>query len=140
MRKVTLRIPVYTFQIDIMGHVSNIVYLQWMEMLRCELLVAMDMPIHTLVEKGYGPALVSTEIKYIRPTNLGDVVTGEVWLSELGSASATLELRFFNQRGELVSEGRQRGAFVDVKTGKLKRLGADEKAAFGEFLNPPVES
>ena len=140
MRKVTLQIPVYTFQIDIMGHVSNIVYLQWMEMLRCELLVAMGMPIHTLVEKGYGPALVSTEIKYVRPTTLGDTVTGEVWLSELGSASATLELRFFNQRGELVSEGRQRGAFVDVKTGELKRLGADEKAAFGEFLIPPVES
>ena len=139
MRIVTLQIPVYTFQIDIMGHVSNIVYLQWMEMLRCELLVAMEMPVHTLVEKGYGPALVSTEIKYIRPTTLGDVVTGQVWLSELGSASATLELRFFNQRGELVSEGRQRGAFVDVKTGRIKRLGAEERAAFAEYLIPRVD-
>ena len=32
MKKVVFDLPIYTYQIDFAGHVSNIVYLQWMEM------------------------------------------------------------------------------------------------------------
>ena len=37
MKKITFTLPVYTFQIDFAGIVSNIVYIEWMEIGRLTL-------------------------------------------------------------------------------------------------------
>lgn len=134
MNKVTFDLSIYTFQIDFMKHVSNIVYIQWMEIGRTRLLEAIGMPVEKIAEQGFGPVLVESHIAYKKPLVIGDQVKVETWFSELAQASAWLEYRFYNGKGELAAVGRQRGIFVDMATGKPRRLSAEERPRFAPYL------
>jgi acyl-CoA thioester hydrolase len=48
MRQIELIRPIYTFQIDYAQHVSNIVYIQWMEIARLKLLEEAGLPVHVI--------------------------------------------------------------------------------------------
>lgn len=134
MNKVTFELSIYTFQIDFMKHVSNIVYIQWMEIGRTRLLEAIGMPVEKIAEQGFGPVLVESHIAYKKPLVIGDQVKVETWFSELAQASAWLEYRFYNGKGELAAIGRQRGIFVDMVTGKPRRLSPEERPRFSPYL------
>ena len=62
MKKLYFEPPIYTFQIDFMRHVSNIVYVQWMEIGRSMLLDAIGMPVAQIATQGFGPVLVETDL------------------------------------------------------------------------------
>ena len=49
---VAIDIPVYTFDIDFAGIVSNIVYLRWSEMWRIELLARLGLTVEAMVRTG----------------------------------------------------------------------------------------
>ena len=132
--KVRFDLSIYTFQIDFMKHVSNIVYVQWMEIARTRLLEAAGMPIDKIAQQGFGPVLIESQITYRKPLILGDLVKVEVWFSELSHASAWLEYRFLNGAGDLAACGRQRGIFVEMATGKPRRLGPEDRARFEQYL------
>ena len=134
MATITFTLPVYTFNIDFNGHVSNIVYIQWMEIGRLKLLEAVGMPISKIVEEGFGPLLVETSISYKKPLFLSDVVIVELWLSEIGKASAWIEFQFSNEKGEIVAMASQRGLFVNYKSGKPHRISLEERSRFEPYL------
>ena len=134
MKKITFDLPIYTFQIDFAGIVSNIVYIEWMEIGRTKLLEALGMPIHEIQKDGIVPVLTHTTIDYKRPFRLGHTVHAELWLSELRNTSATLEHRFYHPDGTLMATGRQRGLFVKGDTLRPHRLTPDERARFEPYL------
>jgi len=134
MPKLAYDLEIYTYQIDAAQHVSNIVYIQWMEIGRLELLKAMERPYHHVARDGFFPVLVETNIKYLKPFFLGDEVRGHVWVTELARATAWLEFSFSDGNGEIRATGRQRGVFIDAKTGRPKRLTEAEKEMFERFL------
>ncbi|MEL6902795.1 MAG: thioesterase family protein [Cyanobacteria bacterium J06606_4] len=132
--KLSYSLAIYPFHIDAIGHVNNIVYVQWMEIGRVRLLEAVGLPIESMVAQGFGPALVETQIRYKAPLYLGDTVTASIWLSQLRGASARLGFEFFNQRSELVAVGAQRGLFIDLESKRPRRLRGEERDRFGEYL------
>ena len=134
MPKLTYDLPIYTFQIDFARHVSNIVYVQWMEIGRLLLLKAVGRPVEQIAESGAVPILVETVISYKKPLRMGNTARGEVWISELTNASAWMEFRFYNGTGELAASGRQRGIFIDLESGRPKRLLDDERALFAPYV------
>ncbi|MBD2103676.1 thioesterase family protein [Leptolyngbya sp. FACHB-261] len=134
MAIISFELPIYTYQIDFIGHVNNIVYIQWMEIARMKLMEAIDLPVHQAHAQGFVPVLVHTEITYKNPLYLGETVRVELWLSELRKASAQMEFRFYNSQNILAAEGRQRGLFVTHATMRPRRLGAEEQALFTPFL------
>jgi len=138
VKKVVFDLPIYTYQIDFAGHVSNIVYVQWMEIGRSRLLEEAGLPVHILVEQGVIPVLAGTEISYRKPLRLGDCVHVEVWLSSLGAASAGIELRFYDSGGELAASGSHRGAFIDAHTRRPLRLSPEMRDAFEPFVEAPL--
>jgi acyl-CoA thioester hydrolase len=134
VKKVVFDLPIYTYQIDFAGHVSNIVYVQWMEIGRTKLLEEAGLPVHLLVERGVIPVLAGTEIEYRKPLRLGDRVRVEVWLSRLGAASAGIELRFFDGGGEPAASGSHRAAFIDADSRRPLRIPPEIRAALAPFL------
>ncbi len=132
--RVKYELEVYTYQIDIVHHLSNIVYIEWMEIGRIKLLEAMGLPIEELEKRGILPVLVETRIRYRRPIYFGDKVYGEIWISELGAASAILQFRFYKNEGELAAEGWQKGLFINTETKKPHRLSSEERNKFEAFL------
>ena len=134
MKKVEFELPVYTFQIDFAGHVSNIVYVQWMEIGRTKFMEAIGLPVAEMAAGGIVPVLVSTEIEYKQPLVLGDRVRVEVWLSELRHASARLEFRFYKDGGVLAAWGSQKGLYVDLDSMRPHRLPRELRARFEPYL------
>jgi acyl-CoA thioester hydrolase len=132
--RIELDLPIYTFHIDFAGHVSNIVYIQWMEIGRLKLLQAAKMPVEQLTQRDIVPVLVSTEIEYKVPLVLGDQVRLEVWLSELRRASARMEFRFYNEADTLCASGSQKGLFVHRRSMRPYRLSDEMRAAFERYL------
>ena len=134
MARVTCEFEVYTYQIDFARHVSNIVYIQWLEIGRLKLLEAVGLSVACVAERGITPIVAATSIVYQRPVHFGDRVTLEAWVGDFGKASAMVHYRFTNQRGEEVAEATQRGLFVRISDGKPVRLGEEDRVRFAPFV------
>jgi acyl-CoA thioester hydrolase len=75
-----LLLTVKTYDIDIAGHVNNIVFIRWIEDLRNELFNQI-FPLKKLLEINYYPVVVSTEIKYKKQIKLFDKPVGKMELN-----------------------------------------------------------
>jgi len=132
MKKVKFDQEIYTFHIDFAGHVSNIVYVQWMEIGRLKLLAEAGLPVEKIIRDfGLLPTLIETKIRYKQQLFLGDQVQIEVWLSRLKNVSAVMEFSFCNQHRQLVAQGSQTGLFIDAGTHRPAPL---PKSAHQMFL------
>lgn len=135
MEKILFTEEIHTFHIDFAGHVSNITYIEWMEIGRLKLLEAVGLPVTSIIKKlGLLPTLIKTEIQYKKQLFLGDRVRVEMWLSKLRNVSAIMEFRFYNSAGELTAEGRQTGLFIDKETHMPTPLTPKAHEGFQRFL------
>jgi acyl-CoA thioester hydrolase len=134
MQKIVVDWRVYTCDIDYAGHVNNAIYIQWIEKGRCEFLDRVNFPIAFAVESGFIPILAHTSISYKRQAKLGDLVTLELWLSELNKVSHILQFRFMDREQNLLAEGHQKGTFIDPITHRPKQLSPDIRALFLPYL------
>lgn len=130
MEKITFEQQVYPYQIDYVGHLSNIIYIEWMEVGRTKLLEHIGLPLRELEKRGIAPVLVETNIRYKKALYVSEIVKIEIWVSELRNASAVMSFNFYNEKGELAAFGSQRGLFIHRDTVKPYRLNKEEKAAF----------
>ncbi|MEM9667231.1 MAG: thioesterase family protein [Bacteroidota bacterium] len=141
MPALTFEQTVHTFQVDFAGVLSNIIYIQWMEIGRTKLLEAAEMPVEALFDEGIVPVLVHTEIDYKRPYRLGDTASIVFWVSALRNASAQLDFRFYGPGGTLHASGRQAGLFVTLANMRPHRLGEAERARLAPYVldeDPPA--
>ncbi|MBX7244329.1 MAG: acyl-CoA thioesterase [Candidatus Sumerlaeaceae bacterium] len=134
MAKFVVHQEIYTFQIDYSRHVSNVIYIQWMEIARLKLIEAAGMAAHDLGAGGIVPVLVETSIAYKKPLFLGDKVRIEVWISDLARASAVMEFRFYNQNNDLAASASQKGLFMELESGRPIRLTPEQRTLFEPFL------
>lgn len=135
-KKLIYREKIYTYQIDYVGHVNNIIYIQWIENGRVRLMEAIGMPITEIaIDERIVPVLTETTIKYKKPFYLNNDVIIETWLSKLNNASAIIEFRFYNEKNELCSSGQQRGLFINRVTGRPSRLSENHRKSFEKYHN-----
>jgi acyl-CoA thioester hydrolase len=97
--------PIRTYDIDFALHVSNIVYIRWLEDLRLEMM-SKYWPLSELLSKGQAPVLRSTTIFYKQPITILDKVRGHMWMSEMENLRMTLQLEYLQtiERGEVICE------------------------------------
>lgn len=134
-RKLIFEEKIYTYHIDFVGHVNNIIYIQWLENGRVKLLESMGIPAYDLaVSEGIVPVLTETTIKYKKPLFLNNTVTVEVWISELNNASAIMNFQFLNEKKEVCAVAQQKGLFIDRKTMRPARLSPKNREAFARFF------
>ncbi len=137
MNKLTFEEKIYTYQIDFVGHVNNINYIQWMENGRVHLFEAIGIPVTGIADQeGVLPVLTETQIRYKKALFLHNSVKIEIWISQINNASIIMEFRFYNEKNELCSTGWQKGSFIDKDTMKPARLNEKHREAFEKFLIP----
>lgn len=135
MQKLKFTEKIYTYHIDFVGHVNNIIYIQWMENGRMHFLDAIGFPATELDNNdGIVPILTDTKITYKRPFFLKNNVHIEMWVSKMNNASALMEFRFFNEKGELCATGQQKGLFINRKTMRPSRITEKHRIAFEKYL------
>jgi len=136
MQKLTFEEKIYTYHIDFVGHVNNINYITWMENGRVKLFEAAGISLSDMLEKENTlPIITETHIHYKRTLYLNNRVFIESWVSQLNNASAILQFRFYNEKGELCTTGHQKGSFIDSRTMRPIRINDTLRCCFEKFLN-----
>jgi acyl-CoA thioester hydrolase len=129
--RVELAFQPKTYDIDFAGHVSNIVYIRWLEDLRM-LVLEKYLPLNILMERGIAPVVMRTTIEYKRPVKLFDSVTGTMWASEMGNVKGILSAEFV-VNGTVVAAAEQIGLFVKMESGRPVAFPEEFRRQFEAF-------
>lgn len=140
MPKLEFNEPIYTYHIDYVGHVNNIIYVQWLENARVKLIEAMGLTIDKIAkEDDILPIITETNIQYKKPFFLKNEVHVEVWVSEMFNVSANFQFRFLNESGDICSTAQQKVLFIDRATQRPSRKIVKYRNNFEKYLHQHEE-
>ncbi len=106
------QLKINAYDIDVMGIVSNIVYIQWFEDLRY-LLLEKYWPYEEMLKINQSPILSKTEIEYKHPLTIFDKPVGGLWVSDMTKARWTIHIEI-TSNDKLICTGIQTGYFYDL--------------------------
>lgn len=124
----SLRLPIIRrfSDVDAVGHINNVVYMDYLQEARVRAMW------HAKILEGIGfsHVVVRHEIDYKRIMTLGeDPIIVEIWVSDIGRTSYTFSYRIFDEEGRVVSEAKSVMVAIDVETGSPKRVSEELREA-----------
>lgn len=124
----TRQITALPEHIDILGHVNNAVWVQWMEQLSVEHWNSTADPTHV---EAYIWVVTRHEIDYRGNVTVGETVTGRTWIPE-GPRGARFDrlIEFTGPDGKVKVAARSTWAMIDRATGRLMRVPPEVAAPF----------
>ena len=123
-----MRVPVQRrfSDIDALGHVNNVVYLDYLQDAR----VAAMWSAGVVEGIGFSHVVVRNEIDYRRPLVLHEEpIVVEIWVSEIGRTSYTFSYRILDEQGRVASEAKSVMVAVDMETGAPMRISEELREA-----------
>jgi acyl-CoA thioester hydrolase len=118
-----LMINVKPEDIDGLGHVNNVVYLAWVQLVAATHWNTLTTP--EIRSKNIWVAL-RHEVDYLNPSFLGDEITGYTWVSALDGVKSVRHVEFY--RGEkCLAKAKTNWCLLDAVTLKPKRIAQDIK-------------
>jgi acyl-CoA thioester hydrolase len=134
--KFSIELPVQFRDIDVMGHVNNATYLQYMETARVELARSLGQ-----VREGFraGFIVASVRCEFKKPIRDERRITVSVWVSRIGDGSWDLD---YSIRGPGKAEyaiGRTTQVAYDYKTRATVRISGKLKKELAKYMGRPVK-
>ena len=117
LKPVEMKIAVKTYDIDVAGHVNNIVYIRWIEDLRAELF-SQIYPLEKLLEINYYPVVISTELKYKGQIKLFDKPIGRIFLESYTHGIILLKIEIC-LNNEIAFTATQKCVLMNLTTQKM---------------------
>ena len=108
-----------TYEIDVAGHVNNIVYLKWFENLRTKLFNE-QFNLKELLLKNLYPAVILTNINYKKILKLFDKPNGTISIVNCNHGIIKLNFKI-NVNGKNAALGEQRCVLLNLKTGLMEK-------------------
>ena len=113
---------------DVVGHVNNAVWVQWMEIVAVAHWQAVADPAH---QDDYVWVVVRHEIDYLRAVVEGDTVTGRTWVGEAPKgAKFDRHMEFVGDDGKVRVKAVTTWAIIDKAAGRPIRVPAEVVAPF----------
>lgn len=128
MKKFALTFTACPEHIDVMGHVNNAVWVQWMEAIATAHWEAAATPEHVAT---YAWLVTRHEIDYRGNIRLGESVLAETFVPD-PPAIARFDRRvdFRNHAGKAIVSARTTWVMIDRETGRVVRVPAEVAARF----------
>jgi acyl-CoA thioester hydrolase len=130
----TVRIAVRGYEIDAMGHLNGIVYYQYAEHARWELLRAAGVARDGLLERGIGPINLETTMRVRNELHYGNEVDVSCVFRWGTGKSFRVEQEFHRTDGTLVAELFGVGGLMDLRE---RRLVVNPGVHFRELATTP---
>jgi acyl-CoA thioester hydrolase len=118
-QKASINFEIKTYEIDIAGHVNNIVYVKWLEDLRCKLFEKI-LPIDNLLYLNLYPVVTSTNIVYKKQLKLSDKPVGSIWIENIQHNMMILKFNFMMGKNICVF-AEQKCVLMDIKNGTMDK-------------------
>ena len=116
--------------IDMLGHVNNAVWVQWIQEVATAHWNALALPEH---RDAYIWMVTRHEIDYRGNVSAGETVTGETWVDEPPrGARFNRNVRFLGADGKVRVEAKTTWAMIDRASGRIGRVPAELAALFLE--------
>lgn len=110
-------LEVKPYDIDVAGHVNNIVYVRWLEDLRSKILDS-RYPLSELLKKDLYPVVTTTQIHYKNQLKLGDRPRGTIRMESIRHGVMNLEV-IFRKEDDIVATAEQSCVLMNLRTGKM---------------------
>ncbi len=134
--KFSIELPVQFRDIDVIGHVNNATYLQYMETARVELARRLGQ-----VTEGFRPdfILASARCEFKKPITDERRITVSVWVSRIGDSSWDLDYSIHGPREVEYAIGRTTQVAYDYKTSSAIQVSRRVKRELAKRLGTPVK-
>ncbi|OYD07479.1 acyl-CoA thioesterase [Paludifilum halophilum] len=114
----SIEIEVRPTEIDVMGHVNNAKYLEYMEWGREDWYNKVGLPFDEFTGMNIGTVTVNININYRKEARLGERLTVNTVPLRKGRTSYVLRHVIDNERGERVADADVTSVTIDLKTRK----------------------
>ncbi|MGA8941269.1 MAG: thioesterase family protein [Thermoactinomyces sp.] len=128
--KTSIQIEVRPTEIDVMGHVNNAKYLEYMEWSREDWYNQMQLPFDVFTEMGVGTVTVNININYRKEATLGQKLSVSTEPVRRGRTSYVLKHEIYNEKGELVADAEVTSVTIDLKKRRSVELPEQLAKAF----------
>lgn len=127
------RVPVQRrfSDLDVLGHVNNVVYHDYLQEARVRII--REMMRQDDVE--FSHIVARQEIDHLRPLGLGAApITVEIWVSAIGGASYTVDYRVLDDDGEVAAKAKSVMVFYNIELQAPTRIPDDVRAVLTGML------
>ena len=115
--------------IDAFGHVNNQRYIAWMQEVATAHSAANGWAMDRYLKIGAAWVVRSHFIEYLCPAFAGDALDIRTWASSLALREVTRKYSF-RRAGQLLARAETRWVYVDIKSGRPKRIPEELLASF----------
>jgi acyl-CoA thioester hydrolase len=131
-RQFTARYPVRQYELDLLGHVNNAVYLHWAEQVAIDHVEALGFGRAWSVARGGGWVVREHHVTYHRPVQYGDVVLVTTSPQHLGGVRGLRRTEIHRESdGALMTEALTEWIWVRLTDGRPTRVPAELLDRFG---------
>lgn len=116
-------VDVQPAHIDLMQHVNNVHYLQWLEDVAWDHSINLGLRPDDYTRLGTGVVVRRHELDYLAPALLGDRVLCATWITALDRLSLRRRFQFVRERdGTTLLRAATHYVCVDIASGKVRRM------------------
>jgi acyl-CoA thioester hydrolase len=114
--KVTIEMPIMSFETDYVGIVNNTEFIRFLERVRYALSKKLGFSFKQVRDAKLWTVMAHVEINYVSPARFEDVLKGTGWVDKLGKSSITLAYEFrLKGTNRLIADAKQVLVFVNNK-------------------------
>jgi acyl-CoA thioester hydrolase len=124
--------------IDAFGHVNNQRYIAWMQEVATAHSAVNGWPMERYLQTGAAWVVRSHFIEYLRPAFAGDQVEIFTWAASLALREVTRKYAF-RRVDQLLARAETKWVYVDIKSGRPKRIPEELLASFEAVPDDDVE-
>lgn len=118
-----LKITVQLEHIDVLGHVNNVVYVQWMQDVASAHIEALGVGLEQYLEMKHAMVAVEHHVQYRKAAMLDDDVILRTWLHDINALYSFRQYAFFKASdNSLLFTGNTKWACIEIATGRPKRM------------------
>lgn len=118
-----LKIKVKTEHIDVLGHVNNVVYVQWMQDVASAHIETLGVGLDQYLEMKHAMVAVEHHVQYRKAAMLDDDIILRTWLYEINALYSFRQYAFFNAKDRsLLFTGNTKWACIEIASGRPKRM------------------
>lgn len=118
-----LIIQVQPEHIDGLGHVNNVVYMQWMQEVTTAHIEAIGLGLKQYHALKHAMVAVEHQVQYRKAAFLDDKIILRTWLSDINSLYSIRQYAFYRFEDQsLLFTGLTKWACIEIATGRPKRM------------------
>lgn len=131
-----LKIQVQPQHIDVLGHVNNVTYIQWMQDVAAVHIEMLGLGLTQYLELKHAMVAVEHHVQYRKAALEGEEIILRTWLDDINALYSFRQYAFYRPKDQSVLfVGNTKWACIEIATGRPKRMSPSFTQAYQPISN-----